>query len=79
MLNPSFPKGQILDSSKLKESADDNFKLDENGTKFSKWVENTIGKGEIARYEQFLLFQQCFQKTSTADTQKPGLVWELKG
>ena len=23
-------------------------------------VENTVGKGEIARYEQFLLFPQCF-------------------
>ena len=22
-----------------------------------------------------LLFPQCFQKTSTADTSKPGLVW----
>ena len=30
--------------------------------------ENTEGKGEIARYEQFLLSPQCFQKTSTADT-----------
>ena len=36
--------------SKLKESADDNFKYDENGRKFSKWVENTVGKGVIARY-----------------------------
>ena len=53
---------QILDSSKLKEFADDNFKLDENGRKLSKWVENTVGKGEIARYEQFLLFPQCFSK-----------------
>ena len=26
------------------------------------WVENIVGKGEIARYEQFLLFPQCFQK-----------------
>ena len=34
----------------------------------SKGEENTVGKGEIARYEQFLLFQQCFQKTCTADT-----------
>ena len=42
----------------------------------SKWVENTFGKGEIARYKQFLLFPQCFQKTCTADTQKPGLFWE---
>ena len=34
----------------------------------SNWVENTVEKGEIARYEQFLLFPQCFQKTNTADT-----------
>ena len=47
--------------------ADDNFKLDENGIKFSKRVENTVGKGEIARDEQFLLFPQCFQKTLIAD------------
>ena len=52
----------VLDSSKLKEFADDNFKFDENGRKLSKRVENTVGKGEIARYEQFLLFPQCFQK-----------------
>ena len=26
----------------------------------SDWVENIVGKGEIARYEQFLLFPQCF-------------------
>ena len=31
---------QILDSSKLKEFADDNFKFDENGRKLSKRVEN---------------------------------------
>ena len=35
---------QILDSSKLKEFADDNFKFDENGRKFSKRVENTVVK-----------------------------------
>ena len=40
----------------MKEFADDNFKFDENGRKLSKQVENTVGKGEIARYEQFLLF-----------------------
>ena len=48
--------------------ADDNSRLNENGRKLSKWVEKTVGKGEIARYEQFLLFPQCFQKTYTADT-----------
>ena len=64
----SFPKQQNLDSSKLKEFADDNFKFEENVRKFFRRAENTMGKGEIARYEQFLLFLQCFQKTCTADT-----------
>ena len=52
----------ILDSSKLKEFADDNFKSDESGRKFSKWVEDNVGKGEIARYEQFLLFHIVFKR-----------------
>ena len=52
----------------MKEFADDNFKFDKNGKKLSKRVENAVGKGEIARYEQFLLFPQCFPKTCNADT-----------
>ena len=52
----------------MKEFADDNFAFDENGEKFSKSIENIVGKGEIAHYELFLLFSQCFQKTCTADT-----------
>ena len=52
----------------MREFADGNFKFDENGGKLSKRVENTEGKGEIAHYEQFLLFPQCFQKTCTAET-----------
>ena len=46
----------------MKEFADHNFKFDENGKNFSKQVENTVGKGEMARYEPFLLFPQSFQK-----------------
>ena len=34
-----------LDSSKVKEFADDNFKFDKKGRKLSKHVENTVGKG----------------------------------
>ena len=64
VMNTKFPKRQILDSSKLKVFVEANFELEGNGGKFSKRVENTVGNGEIARYEQFLLFQQCFQKTS---------------
>ena len=52
----------------MKEFADDNFKFDESDWQFLKLVENTVGKGEIARYEQFLLLPLCFQKTCTADT-----------
>ena len=63
-----FPKRQILDPSKLKEFADNNCRFDENGSKVSKRVENTVGNGEIAPYEQFLPFPLCFQKTCTADT-----------
>ena len=51
-----FAKQEILDSSKLKEFVDDNFKFYTNGRKFLNWVENTVGKGEI------------FKKTWTADT-----------
>ena len=50
------------------EFADDNFNFDENGRKFSRRVENTVEKEEIARCEQFLLFPQRFQKTCTAHT-----------
>ena len=57
-------------SSKLKEFAEDNFKFIENGRKFSKRVENNVGQGEIAFYEQFLHFPQCSQKTCTADPVK---------
>ena len=53
----------MLDSSKLKESADDIFKFDEMAESSAKWVDNTMGKGEIAHYEQFLLFSHYHQKT----------------
>ena len=45
-----FPKWQILDSSKVKEFADNSFKFDENSGKFPWRVENTGGKGEIAHW-----------------------------
>ena len=32
-----------------------------------------MGKGEIARYEQFLLFPQCFQKSCSQGRQKVSL------
>ena len=61
-------KRQILDSTKLKEFVDDNLEFDKYSRKFSKRVENTVEKGEIACFEQFLPFPQCFLKTCIADS-----------
>ena len=47
-----------------------------NERKLSKQVENTVGKGEIARDEQFLLFPQCFQKACFPGESKGVIVWE---
>ena len=60
----------------MKEFADDNFKFDATGRKFSKWVENTVGKGEIARNEQFLLLPQFFQEACFPGVSKGVIVWE---
>ena len=68
-----FPKQQNLDSSKFKALADENLKFDENGRGFSKRVENTVGKGEIARYKQFLLSPQCFQRLVLQTHKNQGL------
>ena len=37
---------------------------------------NTVGKGEIARYEQFLHFPQCFQKACFPEASKGVIVWK---
>ena len=70
-----FPKTKFcLDSSKLKEFAVDDFKFEENSRKFSKWVENTVRKGEISHHEQFLLFQWCFQRLVMQTHETQGLL-----
>ena len=56
--------------------ADNNFKFDKNGRKLSKWDENTVGKGRIARNEQFFLLPQCFQKACFPGASKCVIVWE---
>ena len=63
----------MLDSAKLKDFANNNLKLEENGRKLFKPVENTVGKGEIARYEYFLLFPECFQRLVSQGRKKVSL------
>ena len=40
------------------------------GIQLSELGENIVGKGEIARYEQFLLFPHYFLKLSVVDASK---------
>ena len=68
-LKLTLSQTRILDSSNFKECADNSkFDKKKKTVKFSKREENPVGKGEIARYEQFLLFPQSFQWTFTTDT-----------
>ena len=67
MINP-FPNDKFWTLPNWKSLQTTILILIKNGRKISKIVENTVGKGEIAHYEQFLLFSQCFQKTLSADT-----------
>ena len=60
----------------MEQSADDNYEFDVNSRKFSKLVENTVGKGEIARYEQFFPFSTVFSKGLFAKGVKSVIVWE---
>ena len=50
-----FPKQQVLHSSKLKEFSDKNFKVDGNSKRFTKRVENIVGKGEMWEEEKLLI------------------------
>ena len=59
-IHKSYPNQQILDSSGPKEFADNNFKFDENGRLFSKWLENTEGKGEICSLRAVSPFATVF-------------------
>ena len=68
-----FPKRQILDSSKLKGSADDNFEFDESGRIFSKRVENT---GKRRNTSNFSFSHSVFKRLILQTHKKPGLVWE---
>ena len=55
-------KRQILDSSKLNEFADNNLKLDVNGRKLSKQVENTAGKRRNCLLRAISPFPTVFSK-----------------
>ena len=57
----------------MKESADNNFKFDKNVRKLPKSVENTVGKGEISRDEQFLFSSSVFKRLVLQTRKNQGL------
>ena len=59
MLNP-LPNDKILELTKLKAFADDKLDIAKMRTSLFNRVENTVGKGENAGYQHFLLFSKCF-------------------
>ena len=64
----SLPDMPIIGSSNSKANKDMMSKIRTNGG-YSYLIElKTVRKGEIARYEQFLLFPRCFQKLSVVNT-----------
>ena len=72
VLNP-LPNDKNLE---LKAFAGD--KLNATKTKISLYdrVENTVGKGENAGYQHFLLFPQCFPKPSSLGSLKVRIMCE---
>ena len=55
------------------ECANNKFKFDESERKISKQVENTLGKGEIARKEQFLLSSSVIKRLVLQTRKNQGL------
>ena len=60
---------------KLKAFADDKSNVAEMKISFYDRVENTVGKGENAGNQHFLLFPKCFLKPSSLGSLKVGMVW----
>ena len=67
--NP-LPQMSILGSSNSAANKNMMSQIWTNGVQLSDWAKNIVGKEEIARYQQFLLFPQCFQKLSVVDASK---------
>ena len=56
----SLPNDKTLDQTKSKAFAGDKINVTRKPLSVMEKVENTVGKGENAGYQHFLLFPQCF-------------------
>ena len=66
---------KFLDVTKLKAFAGDKLKFAKMTIFVFDRAENTVGKGENAGYQHFLLFPQCFPKPSSLGSLKVRIVW----
>ena len=71
----SLPNDKILAWSKLKAFAYDKIDVVKIMISLLDSVENTVGKGENAGYQHFLLFLQCFPKPSFLGLLIVGIMW----
>ena len=70
----SLPNDRFLDWFKLRAFADNELNLTEKLKFVLGRVENIVGKGENADFQDFLLFPQCFQMASFSRSLKVGIV-----
>ena len=68
-----LPNDKILELTELKAFADDKLNVARITISLFDRVENTVGKGENAGYQHFLLFPQYFPKPSSLGCLKSGL------
>ena len=60
---------------KLKAFADDKLNIAKMTISFFNRIENTVGKGENAGYQHFLLFPHCFPNSFSLRPSKVGILW----
>ena len=65
----------VLCGNGSKAFADDKIKVPKLTIFVFDRVENTLGKGENAGYQHFLLFPQCFQRDFYPGSLKDGIAW----
>ena len=66
---------KIMDVTKFKAFVDDKLKTAKMKIFLFDKIENTMGKGENAGYQHFLLFSQCFPNPSSLRSIKVRIVW----
>ena len=70
-----IPNSTFLDVTILKALADYKLNVAKMTISLFDRAENTVGKGENAGYQHFLLNPQCFPKLSNSGSLKVGIVW----